>query len=193
MPCCIQWLESEPRKGLNVNIAAAMASKDSDKQAILNALAFPRAGTQILQQEAQATHERTLELWSLFLNFYILSQSTRQPIEPVSRLCLQGSHTEAMRPWAVHWLGTLLWPICPSAFFFFHYLLEVFVVFASNLMLLWSPSCRFVASTSPQLRFSSVANGRDTSRSGVPTTVVPALGTHIPSRIAGTIYQSTHL
>ena len=70
MQCCIQWPESEPRKGLDVNIAAAMASKDSDKQAILNALAFPRAGTKILQQEAQATHKRTLfELWSLFLSF----------------------------------------------------------------------------------------------------------------------------
>lgn len=90
MPCCIQWPESEPRKGLNVNIAAAMASKDSDKQAILNALAFPRAGTKILQQEAQATHERTLlqlfELWSFFLfllDFFLpfdsVHQSTRRP------------------------------------------------------------------------------------------------------------------
>ena len=121
MPCCIQWPESEPRKGLNVNIAAAMASKDSDKQAILNAIAFPRAGTQILQQEAQATHERTLELRSLFLDFYLFESvdpSTHRP----SRLCLQGSHTEAMRRWAVHWLGTLLWPIGPSAFFFEVYL-----------------------------------------------------------------------
>ena len=88
MPCCIQWPESEPRKGLNVNIAAAMASKDSDKQAILNALAFPRAGTKILQQEAQATHERTLllfELWSLFLfDFYLLIQCTSRPVDPVS-------------------------------------------------------------------------------------------------------------
>lgn len=93
MPCCIQWPESEPRKGLNVNIAAAMASKDSDKQAILNALAFPRAGTKILQQEAQATHERTLlqlfELWSFFfffflISFYLLIQCTSRPVDPVS-------------------------------------------------------------------------------------------------------------
>ena len=68
-----------------------MASKDSDKQAILNALAFPWAGTKILQQEAQATHERTLllfELWSLFLlfllDFYLLIQCTSRPVDPVS-------------------------------------------------------------------------------------------------------------
>ena len=72
-----------------------MASKDSDKQAILNALAFPRAGTKILQQEAQATHERTLllfELWSLFLlfllfllDFYLLIR----PVDPSTQF-LQG-------------------------------------------------------------------------------------------------------
>ena len=52
-----------------LNIASAMASPASDKTTILNSIRLPRAGTQVLQEEAQATHESDLfELWSrLFL------------------------------------------------------------------------------------------------------------------------------
>ena len=57
----------ELRKGLDVNIASAMASEASDKTAILNCLILPRAGTKALQQEAPAAHESNLiDLWSSF-------------------------------------------------------------------------------------------------------------------------------
>ena len=56
---CVRPLRSfgQPRKGLDVDIASAMASKEADKRKILNSIALPRARTKILQQEAHATHE----------------------------------------------------------------------------------------------------------------------------------------
>ena len=49
---------------MNVDIASATASEASDKTTILNSIRLPRAGTQVLQEEAQATHESDLfELW----------------------------------------------------------------------------------------------------------------------------------
>ena len=174
MPCCIQWFqwpESEPRKGLNVNIAAAMASKDSDKQAILNALAFPRAGTKILQQEAQATHERTLllfELWSLFLlfllDFYLLIQCTSRPVDPVSPRVVHWGYEAVGRALAGHF-ALANWPLAAV-------LLVKSTWSKKSLLSLFDASfCGLHVAVSwvrrhPQLRFSSVANGLDTSRWG---------------------------
>ena len=75
LPCPATLLLQWPgifalRKGLDVNIASAMASEASDKTAILNCLILPRAGTKALQQEAPAAHESNLiELWSSLSDF----------------------------------------------------------------------------------------------------------------------------
>ncbi|CAL1139170.1 unnamed protein product [Cladocopium goreaui] len=44
-------------KGLDVNIASAMASEPSDRTKILNSIRLPRAGTVFLEQEARDAHE----------------------------------------------------------------------------------------------------------------------------------------
>ena len=54
--CCFKP-SKKLRKGLSVDIANAMASEASDKTKILNSIRLPRAGTKVLQQEAQAAHE----------------------------------------------------------------------------------------------------------------------------------------
>jgi hypothetical protein len=57
----------ELRKGLDVNIASAMASEPSDRTKILNSIRLPRAGTVFLEQEARDAHESNLiDLWSSF-------------------------------------------------------------------------------------------------------------------------------
>ena len=63
-----QWPGSvELRKGLDVNIASAMASEPSDRTKILNSIRLPRAGTVFLEQEARDAHESNLiDLWSSF-------------------------------------------------------------------------------------------------------------------------------
>lgn len=48
------------RKGLNVDITSAMASEASDKNTILNSIAYPRARTKVLLEDAQAAHESLL-------------------------------------------------------------------------------------------------------------------------------------
>ena len=56
----LQWPSSELRKGLDVNIASAMASEASDKTKILNSIRLPRAGTVFLEQTAPVAHESPL-------------------------------------------------------------------------------------------------------------------------------------
>ena len=58
--CHERTLQLEPRKGLDVDIANAIASEASDKRNILNSIVLPRAKTKVLQQEAHATHESHL-------------------------------------------------------------------------------------------------------------------------------------
>ena len=87
----IQWLESaELRKGLDVDIASAMASEASDKTAILNSLRVPRAGTKTLQQEAPAEHESNLmEVWNI--SDFFLSDFFSPLTESTHCLCVSGS------------------------------------------------------------------------------------------------------
>ena len=46
------------RKGLDVDIVTANASKESDKIQILNSIALPRAATKQLQMDADQSHQR---------------------------------------------------------------------------------------------------------------------------------------
>jgi len=50
--------EIMPRKGLDVDIVTANASKESDKIQILNSIALPRAATKQLQMDADQSHQR---------------------------------------------------------------------------------------------------------------------------------------
>jgi len=52
----------QSRKGLDVDIVTANASKESDKLQILNSIALPRAATQQLQMDAAVSHERDSEM-----------------------------------------------------------------------------------------------------------------------------------
>ena len=55
------------RKGLDVDIVTANASKESDKLQILNSIALPRAATKQLQMDAAVCHERDSEMktWAM--------------------------------------------------------------------------------------------------------------------------------
>ena len=78
-----QWPGSvELRKGLDVNIASAMASEPSDRTKILNSIRLPRAGTVFLEQEARDAHESNLiDLWSSFPSDFLSprAESTHSP------------------------------------------------------------------------------------------------------------------
>ena len=65
----------ELRKGLDVNIASAMASEPSDRTKILNSIRLPRAGTVFLEQEARDTHESSLIRWLIFGVLFLLISS----------------------------------------------------------------------------------------------------------------------
>ena len=52
----------QSRKGLDVDIVTANASKESDKLQILNSIALPRAATKQLQMDAAVSHERDSEM-----------------------------------------------------------------------------------------------------------------------------------
>ena len=52
----------QSRKGLDVDIVTANASKKSDKLQILNSIALPRAATKQLQMDADLRHERNSEM-----------------------------------------------------------------------------------------------------------------------------------
>ena len=52
----------QSRKGLDVDIVTANASKESDKLQILNSIALPRAATKQLQMDADLRHERDSEM-----------------------------------------------------------------------------------------------------------------------------------
>ena len=52
----------QSRKGLDVDIVTANASKESDKLQILNSIAVPRAATQQLQMDADLSHQRHSEM-----------------------------------------------------------------------------------------------------------------------------------
>ena len=57
----------QSRKGLDVDIVTANASKKSDKLQILNSIALPRAATKQLQMDAAVSHERDSEMktWAM--------------------------------------------------------------------------------------------------------------------------------
>ena len=57
----------QSRKGLDVDIVTANASKESDKLQILNSIALPRAATKQLQMDAAVSHERDSEMktWAM--------------------------------------------------------------------------------------------------------------------------------
>ena len=52
----------QSRKGLDVDIVTANASKESDKLQILNSIALPHAATKQLQMDANLSHERYSEM-----------------------------------------------------------------------------------------------------------------------------------
>ena len=97
-----QWPGSvELRKGLDVNIASAMASEPSDRTKILNSIRLPRAGTVFLEQEARDTHESNLiDLGSSFPSDFLSPRAESTHSHPFSMLCLQGSALQ-------HWLFPL--------------------------------------------------------------------------------------
>ena len=87
-----QWPGSvELRKGLDVNIASAMASEPSDRTKILNSIRLPRAGTVFLEQEARDAHESNLiDLWSSFPSDFLSprAESTHSPGVSTSALAV---------------------------------------------------------------------------------------------------------
>ena len=56
------YVAFQSRKGLDVDIVTAKASKESDKLQILNSIALPRAATKQLQMHADLRHERDSEM-----------------------------------------------------------------------------------------------------------------------------------
>ena len=112
-----QWPGSvELRKGLDVNIASAMASEPSDRTKILNSIRLPRAGTVFLEQEARDTHESNLiDLWSSFPSDFLspraestLTQRDHVPKMPSVSLSFcrlrnlfHNFRAEVMMQWAV--------------------------------------------------------------------------------------------
>ena len=58
----LQFNSFQSRKGLDVDIVTANASKESDRLQILNSIALPRAATKQLQMDAALSHERDSEM-----------------------------------------------------------------------------------------------------------------------------------
>ena len=58
----MHFMHFKSRKGLDVDIVTANASKESDKRQILNSIALPRAATEQLEMEADLSHQRHSEM-----------------------------------------------------------------------------------------------------------------------------------
>ena len=58
----MHFMHFKSRKGLDVDIVTANASKESDKRQILNSIALPRAATKRLEVEAELSHQRHSEM-----------------------------------------------------------------------------------------------------------------------------------